>query len=347
MKLIKQLTLSFIIVLLSKATFATTSWDELNRMAPKATIINVKSSDGLVQAKLIRYSANLIRINELVSLQSKNRPTVVIDSSDQNIQQLCEKSVRLRKRFNAKLLLNLNSFYENSQPIKVFSESSEEFDLFKLSNQLNIGTPQIVVANSALKWSLYDAMPGSGAGSIQEVYEKFLNEKISDAVQDVVEIDLSDKNALACDLIEGYLSFTLRRVIQHEAGFPDIVDWIGKEKFLSVFQSFWDLNFILNDQKLTKDEQQQVDFVRLGLSAANKIEVDKLFKNNERWKNLHLALQKPNELSDSVKKQAKYEEIIQNHKMTFEYRTPQNMFMRKSFITTGTPVKLIFNKKGL
>lgn len=341
----KYLILKFVLLILSCQSFAITDWDDLNRLAPQANMLSVKSSDGSVQAKLIRFSGQVVRIKELTSVYSKSRPQIVVDGPEQNIQQLCEKSIRFGRRFGAKLILSLSPFFRQPQDFKVYSENGDEFDLFRLSNNLNIGKPQILVSNSALKWSLIDTPIGQG--SIQEIYQKFLNDKIGMAAINLVEIDLSDKNGLACDLMEGYLSFTLKQEVQHETGFPDSVDWIGKDNFVATFQSFWDLNTYYKNEQLTKEQQQQMDLMSLGLAAAGKVEADKLLKNSTRGQKLLFALQMTTELSDSVKKQIKYEEVLQNHKMTFEYIKPLSLTVKKSFITTGTPVSINFIKKGL
>lgn len=326
----------FTYILLASSISMATDWSDLIFQAPhaKKETINIDKK-GLIQAVVARLPDGKSRIISFTSFSSEKNPVLNLGfAADDELNEKCEKALRLNKPFKAQLTIQTNPLATNSFPL--FGSPAKSFE-----NPFRVGFGKVIFGKQMPHWSRYDqnALKNAQGRQIADYYEDLLNEKIEQSSDGVVQLDLSNMNGLACDLASGNMTFLVTRDLEYEAGLPVKESWLGLEQYASIFQSFWKTQPRIVDSKQTTQQNEIAEALLLGM-ATSKANVDEsLLKSPYRIQRFLASVKSEVKgLNATQKASVKSSEVADNWMMNVEYKAPEKLITQQTVLVSDSQV---------
>lgn len=342
----KRLLSTILISMVSSLAFAT-DWTEYIKEYPSLRETKLRlDNDGHVEAKVFKRASGKYRFLGFNSYSVSKRPIITIDSANiTDTNELCQNSLRLNKKFKATMRLQVDPLFETSN-----NENSliKGIALKDFENPVNVSETVLEFSKAGVGWSFWDTENTLKANGnpVWTVYLDFLNKAIKESSSSgSVEVDLSEYNGLACDLLDGTLVIRLKKEVSYEAGKPVGQTWLGSDQFTNIYKSFWKTHPLLTFTELTSKENAMAEAALLGYVSAQEIQSSELFKNNQRIQTLLQSMKLRSEKLKTLQPQdTSSKELIDNLMMTYEYSVPSKLQIQSSYIIFDGAVTTKFGK---
>lgn len=320
-----------------------TDWNHLIDLAPnlKKEVLSL-DKNCLIKAEVVKLPNGKYRIIEFKSFLASKKPTIVISAkADSDLNDLCRSSVLLKNQFKAQLIIQTNPLKTNPILNTLVSNNNDIINekeisiINQIENSIEFGSPQISFDKKQVGWIQYDydAISKSKGRLITDYYEEILNSELQKSDDGVFYYDLTNRNALACDLMQGRLTFTVSRSAEYELGLPARKTWLDLDQYTSVYQNFWKLQPLILDLKLSSKQTEIADALSLGLSINSNVESDEILKTPNRLQKLLSSLKSDiKNLSPKQKAEVYSRDLIGNWMLNDEYTKPAITTIKQNLI---------------
>lgn len=255
-----------------------------------------------------------------------------------NLNELCQGAVLYGKKFKAHLLIQTNPLLTNSK-----TQEIEKLDLNSFENTIALGPAILTFEKKQIGWTQYDyeSISKSNGRPLTDYYEELISAQLLKSGQGASYIDLSNMNALACDLMQGRLVFSINRSINYEPGLPDKKTWLELNQYTSVYQSFWKLHPQITNLSLSPRQVEIAEALALGMSINSKGLSDEILKSSERIQKLLFSVKLDNKGLDSRQKSnVRSDDVIDQWMMTAEFTKPVSALIKQD-LTIGSDAVIV------
>ncbi|QDK44768.1 hypothetical protein DOM22_06110 [Bdellovibrio sp. ZAP7] len=304
---------TFILIIAATANAQATDWGSLGKWAPslKSESIYLDPDTGL-RAEVYKLPTGASRFHRLFV---KNTPIKVIVDAKRNSKagDLCKLSIFLGKRFKAKLVIPGDG---------ISAAALAKFSTFE--NSVVVGEPKINLTKNYGYWISNDTEYRESKGSLENEIS-LIGAKVRESDGREIQIDLSDKNALACDLMEQTVQFSVVRDITYEKALPDKTMWIKQSAYTSIYQQFWKFQPNVVSNKNTPKQNEIAEAFALGVAARSVVATSEMLNSAERIQTFLNSVKADYvTLNATQKATAKDSELYNNWGMNIDYVKPEN-----------------------
>ncbi|WP_413294757.1 hypothetical protein ACLSU7_06550 [Bdellovibrio sp. HCB185ZH] len=304
---------TFILLFTAAANAQATDWGSLGKWAPslKSESVYLDPDTGL-RAEVYKLPTGASRFHRLYV---RNIPIKVVVDAKRNSKagDLCKMSIFLGKRFKAKLIIPGDG---------ISPAALAKFSTFE--NSVVVGEPKINLTKNYGYWISNDTEYRENKGSLESEIS-MISEKIRESQGQEIQIDLSDKNAFACDLMEQTVQFSMVRDISYEKALPDRTMWIKQSAYTSIYQQFWKNHPNVVSNKNTPKQNEIAEAFALGVAARSVVATSEMLSSSERIQTFLNSVKADYAALNTVQKaMAKESELINNWGMNIDYVKPED-----------------------
>lgn len=338
MKFENKLKIASLVLLLQVNAFANTNWDKLVEVANNVEIENVKAdSAGLIQFKVAKLPNERIRFMGFTSYNSQSRMILTVHSKKNELEKICNDYSVFKKSFKADLSFNVTPAEDT---FEFTMKNGRQFTTLDFENNFTNSEAEAALSDSdKFPWILNSGDMGKFKDvGVKQGVVNLLNNAITNREGDMVTVDLSNYNGLACDIASGYMRPSLSKTISFEKALPESSFWINQDSFTEIYKTFWSTHAQITSD-LKSEEAKASELVLLGLSLANKpTEKESVFKGKGRVLSLFNALKFNSSLV--ISKDTQLAVPVDQWKKTFEYSIPTNTQVKQKMTFTGGDISV-------
>lgn len=219
----------FGLILLANVGYAETDWNQLIKLSPNAQVKEGIIDSRFKELKYVELPDGRIRFDQFTKLANRFKFKLSIHSKRNIVKDACSDFAGLGKSFKAELKITRSELpsiftFKNAQGKQYSSDQFE--NKIKISEIFSKGltsydeTPWITMTK---KFSANE----SASTYVRDVF----NAAIKSSKGEVITIDLTSHNGIACDLAYANIRPVFYRTIESEKALPDRQYWITKDNF--------------------------------------------------------------------------------------------------------------------
>lgn len=213
-------------------TFAETNWEELQEIAKNPKYVTAINTQTRSELKLVELAKGRYRLDsfKVVPLHQM----VFTYESRRELKELCRGYFENRnKKFKAKLTFSKNNEINFSSFVL---ETGEKLEIDMIENPVVTSELKVrdLSENDQTIWIDKTLDSIKMGGNVNQYYLNLFNEHIKNSTSDVVEIDLSELNGLACDVGLGNIKPEISANLTFERALPLVSFWLKRELFAEI-----------------------------------------------------------------------------------------------------------------
>lgn len=332
----------FLTTILAGSVAFATDWPSLISLAPNLKVEKMSlDTKGLVEVEYVKLPSGQMRFVGFNSFSVPKKPVITVKAdTPEHLGKFCQQAVRFGKPFKAELVVI-------TDPLATDYRAENTPNLSSFQNPVKVSAPKITFFEKNPVWTTLDreAIRNSTGRPLTDYYEELLNEKLQQSADGVLRLDLSNRNELACDLMQGYLKFKINRTVQYEPGMPSKDTWLPLDTFTEVFQNFWRVQPSVVDARLTPTQNDLAEAVALGIAASKTLAPSDLMKSPGRIQSFLSSLKaEVRGLNATQKAAVRSTEVIDQWSMNTEFVKPSVETRSQNLVVGNFPVFVKFEK---
>lgn len=270
----KILKTTVLLSLFSTNSFAEINWKKLIDDMPYTTseIVNI-SENGSIQMNVLIRPEGKLRFNGFNHYLSASEMTLYIDSPKQNLETLCNDYSLNNKSFKANFTFGVNP---TDKTFDFTLQNGKKVSSLNFENPIHFSEPNVEFKNinNALWIKASNEnkkyAPLSTSDWVTQVFKK----AISSREQNIVNIDLSSYNGLACDLAFRNIIPRITKNISYISATPEQrKPWLEESKYREIFRSYFKNYELFKNQsnKLSEIETNNAFVLGYTISEDNQL----------------------------------------------------------------------------
>lgn len=316
-----------LLLVTSKNVLAETNWEELQEIAKNPKYVTAINTQTRAELKLVELAKGRYRLDsfKVVPLHQM----VFTYESSRELKELCRGYFENRnKKFKAKLTFSKNNEINFSSFVL---ENGEKLGIDMIENPFVASELKVrdLSENDQTIWIDKTLDSIKMGGNVNQYYLNLFNQHIKNSVSDVVEIDLSELNGLACDIGLGNIKPEISANLTFERALPLVSFWLKREIFAEVANHYVQ---IAKSAQLKKEDAKinEKNQLILGWSLA----LAEMSSRSVEESLLSKVLKSENRRGDLLKALVKMKEgenLEKSWRNTFEIEVPKMKLVTRLF----------------
>lgn len=316
-----------LLLVTSKNVLAETNWEELQEIAKNPKYVTAINTQTRAELKLVELAKGRYRLDsfKVVPLHQM----VFTYESSRELKELCRGYFENRnKKFKAKLTFSKNNEINFSSFVL---ENGEKLGINMIENPFVASELKVrdLSENDQTIWIDKTLDSIKMGGNVNQYYLSLFNQHIKNSVSDVVEIDLSELNGLACDIGLGNIKPEISANLTFERALPLVSFWLKREIFAEVANHYVQ---IAKSAQLKKEDAKinEKNQLILGWSLA----LAEMSSRSVEESLLSKVLKSENRRGDLLKALVKMKEgenLEKSWRNTFEIEVPKMKLVTRLF----------------